>query len=767
MAADTISQLRRSALEFMTTSDTRQVRWAFDHEAEDGTRWHVDYATVTEAISSPYMLEIQLTSADPLANPQTLLGVDALLTVYRADTYNQFAGIVTQVVMGPAPDPEMHRAWVRVEPAIKHLEQKIQSRVFQDMTVPEIVAEILNEELGAYGRELKQDALTAEYPKREYCVQHEESDLAFVSRLLESEGIWYRFEHQAIGGDDDALPVEVMHLHDDNTSIEPSVSASGDPLPISDRVTELGAAESIFRLGITLRTTSNAVHSRAYDWTRSSLTLESKQEQPDAHGNLRETYQSGDVELFRYDGTTYGGDDLEARATRTMERHLGGGASLQGEGVVAGMRPGLVFETESSSEYPGRFLITSVIHESEPASGAESRHDYHNRFTCIPAEVPFRPPLLTAGPRIYGVQSAMVVGTAEPDPSHRKTFFDKHGRIKVQFQWDRVGVRTERSSCFLRVSTPWAGAGYGVAFIPRVGMEVLVSFLNGDPDRPVVTGCVYNGEHPFPLTEDQGTQSLIRTQSETGAGYNELRFEDRDGQERIHLHAQKDLDEVVENNHTLSVGASETNSIGGSRTESVGSDETIDIGASRTETVADDESVTIGGARTESVGADETVTIGANQTLSIGSSQKVNIGSTAEEVVAAKKSIIVGGLFSEKVGGARSCTAVGAWSATAGASAALKASKHAQVKATKKITLDAGDDMVVKAGKKWSLDAGDDIAAKGAKKASIDIADEVTIKCGSATITLKKSGDVTIKGGKIKIDGSGNVTIKGSKVSIN
>lgn len=622
MAADVLQQLGRAALEFLTASEYRNVRWSFDHDGPDGARWGVRDALVKERLGVPYEVLLELESADAMANPASLLAMNAVLGTNRSGHMDQLCGVVTSVRTEPSFSGEdSRRAAVTMKPALSLLHLQSDCRVFQAMTVPEIVEAVLKEALGKYGRDLDAGGLTAEYATREYVVQYRESDLAFVSRLLQSEGICYHFSHPPVE-DEGALPVELLHLVDDTTPIEPGVSEDGEAIPILARATDLGDVEAIYRFSPLVNVTSTASHMRAYDWTQPALNLEAKLEGEGPDGISRETYVPDEVTFVDYATPAYGGDDIKARMQFEAERHVGGIQLIHGASVVTAMRPGLTFDTTDDSFAPGRYLVTAVTHLSGPPPGGEKSQTYHNRFECIPVEVPFRPQVSERRPRIHGIQTALVVGEAEPDPKHEKIYVDEHGRIKVQFQWDRLGERTEKSSCFLRVMTPWAGNGYGVAFIPRVGMEVVVSFIEGDPDRPVVTGCLYNGDNAFPLTDAEATQSLIRTKSETTAGFNEIRLEDKDDHERIFVHAQKDYTEVVENDHDTTVHNDQTQLVDGHQKQTVKK--------SQRESVYGNQFMSVGANRTKKVKKDETVTIEGNQIIKIKGSQSVEMMGESE-----------------------------------------------------------------------------------------------------------------------------------------
>jgi type VI secretion system secreted protein VgrG len=400
-------------------------------------------------------------------------------------------------------------------------------------------------------------------------------------------------------------------------------------------------------------------------------------------------------------------------------------------------------------------------------------------ITAIDKQQAYRAPRITPKPIVQGPQTAIVVGKAGEE-----IWTDQYGRVKVQFHWDRYGEDNENSSCWVRVSQPWAGKNWGAVAIPRMGQEVIVSFREGDPDQPIITGRVYNEDNmpPYELPAN-ATQSGVKSRSSKGGApdnFNELRFEDKKGSEEVYIHAEKDQNNVVENNESTSVGNDrsetvgndETISIGNNRTEDVGNDETITIGNNRTETVGTDETITIGSNRTESVGADETVTIGSNRSVTIGSSKTETISINKAETIGVAKELTIGGAYQVTVGaamnetiGAAKAEEIGAVkSVNVGANSSENVGANKSVDAGGNISESAGKDVNVSSGKKMSLTAGDDFAISGSKKGVISIADELSITCGKASIVMKKNGDITINGKAITIKGSGDVIIKGKKI---
>jgi type VI secretion system secreted protein VgrG len=390
-------------------------------------------------------------------------------------------------------------------------------------------------------------------------------------------------------------------------------------------------------------------------------------------------------------------------------------------------------------------------------------------FSALNSKQAFRPQRLTRKPFVQGPQTAIVVG-----PSGDEIFTDKYGRVKVQFHWDRLGKSDDHSSCWMRVSHPWAGKNWGMIAIPRIGQEVVVDFLEGDPDHPLITGRVYNADQmpPYELPANK-TQTGIKTRSSTGgspSNFNEIRFEDKKGSEQLFIHAEKNQDIEVENDETHWVGHDrtktidhdETTHVKHDRTETVDNNETITIGVDRTEQVGNNETITIGVNRTEAVGANETITIGANRTETVGANQAVTIGATDTLTVATQRTHTVGANETITVGAAQEITVGAARAVTVGAAQ--------QVSIGADQSIDVANNQSESIGKNYSLDVGDnrsanvgkDDSVKVGKNLVVDAGDSITIKTGSASISMKKDGTIVIKGKDITIEGSGKINAKAS-----
>ncbi|MGH8170329.1 MAG: type VI secretion system Vgr family protein, partial [Steroidobacteraceae bacterium] len=381
----------------------------------------------------------------------------------------------------------------------------------------------------------------------------------------------------------------------------------------------------------------------------------------------------------------------------------------RGSGDAAGLATGHLFKLTGHprNSLDIQYLITSTSVDLSAGAYHAGAGEGETQFTIavegVDAREPYRPPRITPKPMIHGTQTAVVVG-----PKGDEIHTDSFGRIRVQFHWDRYGQLDEKSSCFVRVGQLWAGKSWGGIYIPRIGQEVIVSFMEGDPDRPIVIGSVYNGANKPPYTlPDNKTQSGIKSRSSlqgTVENFNELRFEDKKGSELLFLHAEKDQGIEVEND--------ESHSVGHDRTKSVKNNETTTIGKDRTESVSGNESITIEKDRTESVKGSETIGITKDQSQSIGGGRTLS--------VAKDESIAVSGGRTDEV------------------------TKDEQVSIGQKRSQSVGTDDSLTVGQKLSINAGD----------------SVEIVTGSASITMKQDGTITLKGNNITLSGDGDITIK-------
>jgi type VI secretion system secreted protein VgrG len=743
-----------------------KVTYEFGCDEGPGADFRVYRFRLSEEINGCYELDVDLVTDDLAADVDQFLGAACRIEIMRGDHVRTVYGIVMAVdYVGVAAEYLVVN--LRVVPALHLLHQQTHSRIFQEMSVLEILEEVLGEELGQYGRTLDKGAESRGTSPRDYCVQYRETDFDFCVRLMQEEGISYHFVHGEDAGH------EVLTLTYDNEDFIEALNVDGTSIvPMIVTRPETADLESIRNLDLLQTLTTTAHLRRDYDFLTPLSLLESQADGADAKGYARRIYRHTDRRYISDDVADRNEDHLQASQAR--------GKVGRGAGNVIDFTAGKTFELERHvrEDLETQFLLTRVVHTGEcpeellaDAGGLTDQPRYSNRFECIPLEVPMRPQHITPKPRARGPETAIVSG-----PSGEEIHVDEHGRIKVQFHWEEETTYDDTSSCWVRVRQSWSGPGWGFQFIPRIGQEVVVEFLGGDPDRPLVTGTVYNGDNAYPYAmPDNKTQSGIKTDSVSGDGSNEIRFEDMSGSEEVYIHCQKDFTIATDNDKNQTTGHDETLTIGNDRTkevvhdqkETVGNDKTITVKGNHTESITKDMSLTVTGNQTSTIvkNCDETITGAYSQTVS--KTSKVTVLLKSDEIVGAMKSVKVGGLYSEQVGASRSITAVGAMSFTAGLSAKLQSAKSATIKAQKDLTLDADKDVKMKSGKKMNIEAGDNAVIVCKKKATINAADQLTIHVGSSKIIMKKNGDITITGKKVNVKGSGPVAIKGSKVGIN
>lgn len=638
------------------------TEWTIECDALTAATPRVDRARVRESLDRPYEVEVSLTTRVVELDVAPLLGKDAVVILDRAPLQRRFCGIITDVEIDETSSRDVGTDFtIHIRPALFALGLGSDSRIYQAMTVPEIVADVLTRGLAPYSRTFEQN-LTETYPKREYCVQYRESDLAFVERLLAEEGISLAFDHSG--------ETETIVLRDANVSFPHLVTVGGDTVRFNPNNTAEQPTERVvdFQLARELMRTKLSLLDA--DFTRNDLLVKDEEGGAGESGRIRESYEHGlgqSLTLHDYDAGVrrYRADDASRQKRIRLELHQRDEVHVFSAGSdVSGLAPGVVFKLveHPSLGVDGEYLITHVMHSDMCLPG--SSHRYSNRFQCIPIAATYRPSRDREKPSIRSIQTAVVTG-----PGGEDIHVDEHGRIKVQFHWDRLGNKDERTSCWIRTQQTWAGNGFGTWWVPRIGMEVIVQFVDGDPDRPLVTGCVYNADHALPYDMPaEKTKSTIKSQSSLGGGgFNEFRFEDKAGSEEIFLHAQKDLNEKVLHDHTLDVGNNETitigvdqqQTIGSNQTEKVGSNATLEVGANRSvkvsgnfeEKVSGTETRTVTGATTVTLNGGETRTVNASSTINVNGGQTLNIsGGVCASITGGEVREIAGGIVETVVG---------------------------------------------------------------------------------------------------------------------
>ncbi|MDC0715787.1 type VI secretion system Vgr family protein [Nannocystis bainbridge] len=579
----------------------------------------------TEELSALFDFKVEVAGLD--FDPEALLGQPALLTLHGAELPRLVHGLVAEAeYVGYTRSLQLYE--LRIVPWAHRLAHREDCRVFQDKTTEQIVTEVLT---GAgLARDWFRFALAESYAPRNYCVQYRETDLDFVTRLLEEDGVFYFFEH------DEQKHVWVMA---DNAQAHTPIKGTSTLWFNPPRGT-VQDREHIrtFRFGGRVR--PGKVTLRDYNIHKPDLDLE-----------VREAAKvDADLEIYEFPGEyqdpgrggPHQGQSLAKIRLESLQATRRAGT---GDSDCSRLTPGLTLQIAGhpKHELNAEYRLVQVRHTgSQPQvldQDGEDESSYTNVFSVTELKVPFRPMRRTSRPVMRGVQTATVVG-----PEGEEVHTDAHGRVRVQFHWDRAGGHDENSATWVRVSQMWAGNGYGTMFLPRIGHEVLIDFIEGDPDRPIIIGRIYHGNNqtPYPLP-DEKTKSTIKSESSLGGGgFNELRFEDRKGSEEIFLHAQKDWNTEILNNLTESVGADRNATIGASDSTLVGTVHTVTIAQASspppavppTGTKMQDTffSVTTGSAKITINGADVFVEAEGNITLAAGGDITIAAGGTINVV---------------------------------------------------------------------------------------------------------------------------------------
>jgi type VI secretion system secreted protein VgrG len=654
--------------------------------------------TGQEAMSRLFTYQLEMLSSNHAITAKDIVGKSVGWGVKReTKPLRYFNGFVNRFTAGGLSLKGLRTYRAEVVPWLWFLTRTTDCRIFQNKTAPEIIEQIFSD----LGQTDYDSQVKGTYVKRDYCVQYRETDFDFVSRLMEEEGIFYFFRHDK--NKHTLVLADKKFVHKD--------------LPEKDVEFATGSLEAdhvsrwehhyAFRSGKWSQTDYNFE-------TPSTSLMASVSTSISLTGNSK-------LDLYDYPGGHAKKADGDALARVRIEEEEVHHDVVEGASTCATFATGGKFTLKKHHSCPSEagksFVLTAVMHSARDSSyspGADAAEEYGNTFTCIPADVPFRPARVTPRPVVKGPQTAVVVG-----PKGEEIYTDKYGRVKVQFFWDREGKKDENSSCWIRVAESWAGKNWGVVFNPRIGQEVVVDFLEGDPDRPLITGGVYNAEQmpPYELPKQQ-TQSVVKTRSSKGGStetFNELRFEDKKDNEEIYFHAEKDFNRVVENNDTLKVGHEKKDK----------GDQTIDIFNNRSLKV---------GCKDGKDGS-ETTEIFNNQSLKVGCAQAKEGSQTVE-------------IFNSQ-------------SLKVGCAQAKEGSQTVEIWKDRTVTLDTGNDTerIKQGNREVTIDIGDDTL-------TIKVGDQTTkVNLGKSTTQAMESIELKVGSSSIKIDSMG-VTIKGMNVKI-
>jgi type VI secretion system secreted protein VgrG len=514
-----------------------------------------------------------------------LLGKKVTVEISSLHDKRYFNGIVCKVTQY-GRDEHFTYYSLEVVPELWLLDRKLRSRTFQHINVPDILKKLLTGLDVAY-------QIDGAFEPREYCVQYRETDLAFASRLMEEEGIYYFFKHSS-----SSHQLVLANTPQSHPAVpflptviwEESAHASME----EDRVFDWSKGQEIRSGKFTSwdhKFEMPTKHLEADKTIMDSVTVGTVTHKLKvANNDSLELYDYPGGYASRFDGINKSGGEQAAELqkiftdnTRTvgirMQAEALSSLLIRGRGVHAGFTAGHTFELTKHYSDDGEYVVTSVQHDAEQpvsAADAEEEFKYTNGFTCIPSALPFRPPRVTPVPSVRGVQTATVVG-----PAGEEIFPDKYGRVKVQFHWDREGSDDVNSSCWVRVATFWAGTQWGAVHIPRIGQEVIVDFLESDVNQPIVVGSVYNADMMPPWAlPDNKTVSGVKSRSSPKGGadnFNMMSFEDKKGEELVHVQAEKDLKTLVKNDESREVVHDRTTVIKHDETQTVTNNETITV----------------------------------------------------------------------------------------------------------------------------------------------------------------------------------------------
>jgi type VI secretion system secreted protein VgrG len=553
-----------------------------------------------ERVSDLFRFELGLLTEDPGFSMDSLLNKPAVVSIDLHDNSDRHVHGIINHIEEVETRPEgvtLYRA--TMVPWAWLLTLFDDCRIFQNKSVPDIVEKVFQDR----GFTDYANRLSGTYPPREYCVQYRETDLNFISRLLEDEGIFYFFEH-----DQDK---HTLVLADQPTAF---VECPGQSHVAYDTVPGLWHdADVVLSLRRVKHVRVGKVTENDYDFEKPKTFIDANLDS----SRKGEFYEYPGKYTVRDEGSRYARVRLEEQEVRLL--------TLTAETNCRALRAGFQFTMSGyyKDEANGAYSLLAVRHRAANNSyishEQQEAFDYRNTVEAIVQGTPYHPPRNARRPFIQGSQTAVVVGK-----SGEEIWVDKYGRVKVQFFWDRAGNMDENSSCWIRVAQLWAGKGWGAVYTPRIGQEVIVDFLEGDPDRPIITGRVYNADQTVPYTlPDEQTKSTVKSMSSKGGGgFNEFRIEDKKGKEQIFVHGEKDYDIRIKND----------------RREWIGNDRSLDVIRDRMEKVGRDNHSNIGRDRIEQVGRDHHLTISGKEAISITGSHSLQVTGDVIEVFSGNQS---------------------------------------------------------------------------------------------------------------------------------
>jgi type VI secretion system secreted protein VgrG len=629
---------------------------------------------------------------------------------------------------------------LEVVPHLWRLTKRLRSRIFQQITVPDLLKQLLVSEwqLDANGFV----GLEGPFEPRDFIVQYRESDFNFVSRIMEEEGIFYYFEHKSDG----------------HQLVLANVSMNLLPVPEPRRINYETTAGLVYRdariydwqMRQELRSGKCALRDHCFELPHLHLEAAKTTQASVEVGQTEHRLKLGDnvrLELMdwpgkyaqRFDGVTPDGGDQSDRLQKIfednkrtvrirMQEETAQSIVIAGASYCRQLKPGHKFTLQNHPTANGDYVLTSVNHTgSNPGyrSGGGSYIDYANTFVCMPVGLPYRPPRTSRRPVVPGTQTAVVVG-----PPGEEVFTDKYGRVKVQFHWDAEGKSDAHSSCWVRVGQPWAGKRWGASFWPRIGQEVIVDFVEGDPDQPLIIGSVYNAVQMPPYLGDgfdpkhKNNNQISGIKSNTtmgGEGFNEWRFDDTKGQQQVFFHAERDMHtrvkrdnvELVLNDRHLIVGEEQDGKKLGDQKEKVFQDKHLHVKRHQQEQIEGNLNLTVGHGDAQDGGNVDIVIektkkelIEGDCHLHVEGGQNTLVDGSLSRSVGGDQSESVGGTVHLQVKGSRNEKIVGDQSLKVGGGFQQQVGGNHAVQAGQEIHLNAGMTLILEAGTQLSLKVG-------------------------------------------------------------
>jgi type VI secretion system secreted protein VgrG len=580
----------------------------------------------SEAISRLFDFRVGLLAvAGTEVDPKEIIGTKATVEIALLEVQGSryINGLVAsfEQMSGDSQEFDIYR--LQMVPSLWQLKLSSNCRVFQSMTVMDIVKKVIS----PYGLSME-DQTEGTLQPLDYCTQYSESDFDFISRITEQHGIFYWFQH----------------TEDDNKVIFGNSRTPYTDCPLVYKAKYFPVTsekeEAYVSVVHEISATASMIAGQYTTWDYDFRTYQSHQIDPKASASA---YGQNAFELYNWPAGEEGYVKDATKQLTTPDHGTGfiaavAGASdasaevYRGQSSARSFCPGYTFEmTDNPRDAWNRsYLLTEVAHIADQvptyrSRGAGTETGYKNSFTAIPSDVLFRPPFTTRRPRIYGPQTALVVA-----PAGDEIYLDKYGRVCVQFFWDRDRKPNTPDNTWLRVAQPWASNGWGAYFWPRVNDEVIVQFINGDPDDPIVIGSVYNGTNmpPYALPAN-GTRSGILTRSSkdgSASTFNELRFEDKKGSEQVYLHAEMDMDQSIEHDLRVSIGNNDSLTVGVNQAEKIGGNANRTVAGNLVESIGGNSDLSITGKQTEKVGGDLSIQVGGDHNHKVSGDYGVDSG---------------------------------------------------------------------------------------------------------------------------------------------